>query len=653
MSRAKWIRAGWLLALPMAVLLILAVACGDDATPTTQPTATTGPAATTAPPTPTTPPGATTAPTVTTAPGLPTPTTAPGLPTPTAEPTPSPFPTATVAVTGRQALSEGTIGFGLVGPRIEDYGTPNYGGITKVLSVGSMRSWELQSRQSLSSSNGVHSPLVNGLLHFDQWTFDRFDIIGDLATDWRQVDAFGKVWEFNINPDAVWHDGSPVTAQDIVYSFDRMTGRTARAEANSEAGKFVGPHYDFGEAVDEKTFRLHLVDTWADFLAYMANDLIQMVPEAVYTDLDQRFIDGEDVYDELDGWVNIVGSGPFVVSNVREKNIWELEKNPIYWKKDPDGRALPYLDGAEYFSARAFTRESAEAAWDAEVVWQNNIADNGTMSPGAMRDLIVRSGNHVAYPVPCCPHGLGFNIAKPPFDNADVRKAVSLVIDRPAMVDLTWGGVGLIGTICGPPGHIMCRTPEEVALLPGFGADKAQDIATARQLMQNAGFGEGFSTTLLFNNFQPLNEIDAVPVMQDNLRTINIDATGTQVDFVAQLTALANGQFDLVTLIGGAGVITPTNYLARYMVELNHQDWRHPSGRVMDLIAEQDRELDIARRQALVREIDDLLLEDSFFTIYHIDTYARFFNVDRVAGQMPVQSGYAEGKLEHIFLVNP
>ena len=671
MACYSWKRLGLLLLIPLAVLLLVAVACGgDDAMPTSPPTATSPP------PTPTTAP----------APGVPTPTTAPSateapVPPPplsteeqaragagrgaTFVNTPTPLPQAEPTPT-TEAMVEEEFPVGarrLVGGILEiNYGEPKYGGRLQLQAVLSLNSWDpFDPGLGCFPQGCPHA--FSSLLQFNPWTFDRYDIWGDLAQSWEQINAEGTIWEFVIKPHATWWDGTPVTAEDAVYSFQRMTGQTEHhPDAGFEANNFIVPNLDFAAVVDEQTVRIHLLHPWADFLGYMADNLIMMVPKHHYEDLDARAQEDPDLLgDALTAWTNVMGSGPFIPTYVNTKDEWGYDKNPTYWKLDPDRRGLPYVDGIDTF--KITDRTAAQAAWEAEQLWDNNIQDNGNMSASAMREMIERFGDRfVAYPAACCPTGVSMNVTKPPFDDPRVRRAIMLAIDRQAHNELVWGGLAVFGTFCGPPGHPLCLTEDEVLALPGWRQPKDQDWAEGRRLLAEAGYENGFATTFISGNVR--GDQDEGPVLIQALKNLNIDIEFIVLESAAGREIQAAGSYDLIKTESGAGVITPDQYLNRFFLiegSTNPFDWRYdgpaigePEVDLHALIREQSRTVDPVKRRAILRQIDDIVLtKDTHIAMNYTRTFARLFNADKVAGQQPTASGYIETKAEQLWLVNP
>ena len=632
----------WMLSIPLAALLALAVACGgDDATPTTGPTATAVPA-----------PTATEVFTEGAGRGR----TFVGTPT-----VPGAMPEATSAGAGDDFQPGDRR---IVGTLVEiNYGEPKYGGRANILMGGTVRSWDLQGD---NKSTPDVSPLSNTLLQFNPWTFDRYDIWGDLAESWKQLDADGTAWEFKLKPHAIWWDGTPVTAEDVVFSFERMVGNTPNHTEGlgRDPRNYVKPHYDHGEVVDQNTVKIFLDGPWADFLGFMANDLIVMLPKGHYEDLDARAQEDPGLLlDPEQGWKNVMASGPFKPTYVRPGAAeWGYDKNPTYWKLDPEGRNLPYLDGLDLIVIT--DRTATQAAWEAGQLDDTLYQTNGGMGPGQMKEMIEQGGGRfVTYPAGCCPTGLLLNHTKPPFDDWRVRRAIMLGIDRQKQNELAFSGLGFYGTFCGPSGHPLCMTEEEVLALPGFRPDKAADRAEARRLLAEAGYENGFQTTFAVPNW--LGWSDMGPVLKDDFgRNLGIDVDLLVMERVAFNEIQKDGQYDMAFFVHGAGVITPDQYLNRQFVfpgQVNPFDWEYCGPCIGEedldlkaLIIEQSKTLDITKRRAILRVIDDIVLtKDTTAVMTYIQTFARFFNADRLAGQQPTQSGYIEGRAENLWLNNP
>ena len=198
---------------------------------------------------------------------------------------------------------------------------------------------------------------------------------------------------------------------------------------------------------------------------------------------------------------------------------------------------------------------------------------------------------------------------------------------------------------------------EEIATLPGYRTPKDQDIAAAKALLTEAGYPDGFDTSLIHRTEQGDNEL-AAAYKQQLKEIFNINLTTIVLDRQGRIEAQAAGNFDMIIAGSGAGVVTPNNSLDLFYrtdAPNNPLNWVYPGPEDLEgLVKEQSRTLDTFERRQIVREIEIITMtKDSHWILAFVKTFSRVFNRDKVAGQMPTQSGYIESKAEHLWLVNP
>ena len=151
------------------------------------------------------------------------------------------------------------------------------------------------------------------------------DIEGDLAESWDVSDD-GTVYTFHLRPDAKFSDGSPVTADDVVFSIKRAADKeNSLVFWTFEAMKDV-------EAVDPQTVKITLNGPAAPF----ANDIALWGASIIKKDSAEA--------GTADGGLSLIGSGPFILDSWQKGEQIVLKKNPYYWEKDAAGNQLPYLD---------------------------------------------------------------------------------------------------------------------------------------------------------------------------------------------------------------------------------------------------------------------------------------------------------------------
>jgi peptide/nickel transport system substrate-binding protein len=125
-----------------------------------------------------------------------------------------------------------------------------------------------------------YSGIYNQLIEYNPETEDPFDLRGDLATSW-DLSKDGKVYTFHLNPKATWHDGKPVTAEDVVYSMDSMVDTDAKPPRVVTLPA-LEPYYEKGtaRAIDPHTVEIPLKIPFApDFLPTLASDFCKIIPK--------------------------------------------------------------------------------------------------------------------------------------------------------------------------------------------------------------------------------------------------------------------------------------------------------------------------------------------------------------------------------------
>jgi peptide/nickel transport system substrate-binding protein len=280
----------------------------------------------------------------------------------------------------------------------------------------------------------------------------------DLALSWSTSPDLME-WTFKLRPDVTFHDGSKVTAKDVVASFEAMldpkTGSAARTN--------IGP-VDKVTAADDITVVFKLKGAYADLPVALAYTNAKVVPAAILAS-DMARLDRE-----------AVGTGPFKLVSYEPSRVTVVERNPNYFIKD-----RPLLDRIELVVYPDPTAEaSALIAGDIDLMLQVAPADYKRVSTASgVKGLRTPSGQFLNVILGC---------DQKPFNDVRVRRALSLSVDRDAMVELVAEGYGT-------PGN---DTPINKAYR--FFADapiRKANIAEAKKLLAEAGYPNGTRPTLI------------------------------------------------------------------------------------------------------------------------------------------------------------
>ena len=468
----------------------------------------------------------------------------------------------------------------------------------------------MRQRTLLASSinNKNVAMIFSGLIEYNPETIDATDIRCDLCTSWDLAED-GMTYTFHLNEQAKFSDGHPVTAEDVAYSFLASTcpecipirdGETVSSTVQVKA------YFEESRIIDDNTLEVKTQFPSPAFLLALGSETWKVLPKHV-EDAGKLQTTADMGY--------LVGSGPFVHVRQVKAVSNHYERNPNYFK---DG--LPYLDGLDQFII--VDSGAGIAAYKAEQVLMSNGADN--FSDAEVLVLVAEEQDklELQWGVPKSVQYMFFNTQNKPFDDARVRRAVHLALDRRALNYTFTDGQGIpYGTIF-PPGLGFSYTEEEAAQLPGNrylnGEKHPDDLADARALLKEAGIPEqGFEVLLSTRNCCAYPDISAVVIEQLK------EAFGWKVNLkvweaAAGFNAYRDHDFTFVVQRGGANFSDPDAFLDRYTEGRLLFRW---TGRVTPgmqaLFDQQARELDVGKRRVLLREIEELVTNDVVATGFY------------------------------------
>ncbi len=389
----------------------------------------------------------------------------------------------------------------------------------------------------------------------------------DLALEWQSSDD-GLTWTFTLREGVKFHNGRVMTADDVVYSFERLLSpETASPRAKDFAV------IDAVAAPDARTVVFKLKSPSAPFLSSLAYGWAAVVPqEAVATLRDKP-----------------VGTGPFKVTEWVKDSHVALERFDGYFLP-----GVPYLDKATF---RVITdpaaRMAALRAGEVDVIPELPVQEVAAVRQDPALSIVEVPFNGVQY--------IAINNKMPPFDNLKVRQALNYAVDKQAVIDTAQFGIGLpIGS------HMPPVTEYYVDLTDRYPYNPEK----AKQLLAEAGFPDGFETTMILP--QPYDfHIRNGQVVADQLSKVGIKVKLETMEWGTWLQQVYNGRQFALTAIGATGRLDPAPFLSAY-VSTSAENMRNYDNKAFDDLAKQGAvERDPAKRREIYAQMQTMLADDA------------------------------------------
>ena len=412
-------------------------------------------------------------------------------------------------------------------------------------------------------------------------------VLPELAEKWSWQDNYRHL-VFFLRRNVKWHDGQPFTARDVKYTFDIV-----REAPDAPAKLRINPRKDWYsnveaiEAADAHTVIFRLKRPQPSLLLMLAAGYSPVYPAHVpLAELRQR----------------CVGTGPFRLKEYARGQFVVLERNPEYFVP---GR--PYLDGIRYpiiteRSTRLAALQSGQL--DAAMPLEMTKTMAETVKQAAPSLVVAETGQIGS-------DNVIMNHKKAPFDNVNVRRAVSLAMDRKAFVQGVRHGGAVIGTTVMPrPFGAWSMPDKDLLALPGY-RGSTRDKAEARRLLTEAGFDPARPLKVELTTRAFAIYVDLASFVADQLRQVGVEATVKQIETSAFFPTLTRRDYLIGANLTAAAVDDPDVYFyENYKCGTSRNYTDYCSEAVDRLIDQQSQELDRDKRLKLVWEIQRRLEAD-------------------------------------------
>lgn len=449
-----------------------------------------------------------------------------------------------------------------------------------------------------------------------------------VSHEWRNAN---RVLRLTTRDSVLWSDGQPFSARDVAFTF-RLVKKFPALDRRGQWG-FLSDVSAVDDHTVDFTFQRVFIPGFDEIAAQ------QIVPEHIWKDIkDPVTFQNE----------HPVATGPFTEVNVFRDQVYELGRNPHYWQK-----GKPAISALRFPAYPSNDRANLALVYD-EVEWAGNFI------PAIDRVFVQRNPKDHAYwfPLTAGVVYLYLNTTRAPFDDVKVRKALSMAIDRPLMVDIAAFRYTHPSDATGmSESYAAWRDSSAVE----DGDWVKHDLARANAVLDSLGYKRGVGGIRTLPNGKPWRYevlcvsgwsdwVRASQIIARNLREAGVDATVRTYDFGAWFQKVQEGDFDMTM---GWSIEGPAPYhLYRWLMSSTTRkplgtpsagNWHRYSSPGADrALAAFETETDPARQHALSSDLQRMFsAEAPAIPLYPNPSWAEF-NTRRIEGFPTASNPYAD-----------
>lgn len=468
--------------------------------------------------------------------------------------------------------------------------------------------------------NNIISDLFEGLVSVSP----AGDIQPRLAEKWENKD--NTVWTFHLRPGATWSDGTAITAQDIVWSWQRLVSPLTASPYASYPGNMhivngveiaqgkKAPETLGVRAIDDATFEVTLTQPNAAFLAMLAHPSLVLLDKVLISRYGDKWTKPE----------HMVTSGPYKLSQwvVNERIV--AERNPRYWDN-----AHTVINKVTYLPI------SSEAA-DINRYKAGEIDIVYTVPINQFARLKQTLGDQLDVSPQLATYYYQFNTTRPPFNDPRVRRALNMALDKEIIAEKVLGQGQRPAWLVSQPdiGGVKLHNPEYAS----WPRDKR--IAEAKKLLSEAGYNEAHPLVfnLLYNTSESHQRI-AIAASSMWKKNVGVEAKLQNQEWKTMLDTMHTHNFDAVRYAWIADYDDAATFLNTYRTGDSENTSQYSNPAYDEALRNAAKASDTRARGQFYQQAEDLLGQDvPAIPVYH---YVRTHLVKPwVGGFTPDKLGY-------------
>lgn len=515
-----------------------------------------------------------------------------------------------------------------------------------------------------TSTTAITSHLFEGMTRTNGITTE---VEPNLAKSW-EVDATGLIWTFLLRDDVQWFDGQPFTADDVVFTFNKLIYNPDIPNSARDIFTIEGKVFEV-EKIGPQTVRFKLPCRFAPFLRSMSQEIL---PRHI---LEKKVREGK--FNSAWGLdarpADITGTGPFRLAGYVPGQKVILERNPFYWRRDKNNNRLPYLDRIVYLIVQSQDTALLKFKEGGLDYYGLRGTDYPILKP------VEKEGNFTVYETgpDFGTNFLVFNQNRGKdektgkryvdskklswFTNKNFRQAVAYSIDRDSIINIVMNGLGFLQDAAMSPSAGFFYNPDVKKY--------EYDPANAKALLKEAGFSDRDKDAIvedengneiefnLFTNSGNTERIQIAGIIRKDLENIGFKVHFMPLEF-NNLVVKLDSTYDWdAILIGLTGGIEP-HFGNNVWQSSGHLHMWYPcqkfpvtawEKRIDEIFNQAVQELDNEKRKKLYDEWQEIVAENVPF-IYTVLPATLFAVRNKFGNLYPTPFGGAFHNIEEIFI---
>ena len=447
---------------------------------------------------------------------------------------------------------------------------------------------------NLTPNNQIARHIYEPLVFMDQ-----YQAIGPgLASSWKIVDD--TTWEFKLRANVKFHDGSPLTVDDVIFTFNRVPNvpKSPAPKTSYIRGKTI-------EKIDDVTFRVKTPAPEALMLNHLANIEIMSAKASANV-----------TTEDINAGKGAVGTGPYQFVEFVPGDRLVLKRNDAYW-----GNKEPWEKVTFRFIKSDPTRVAALLSGDVDVIETVPTADAQRLSKDPKVSIASALSNRLVYlhmdryraETPFVKGKDGSQI-KNPFHDLKVRQAITKAINRPAIVERIMEGEAV------PASQML---PDSYAGTSKKLKPVAYDVEGARKLLAEAGYPNGFKLTIHGPNGRYTNDTKIIEAVAQMLTRVGIEASVETLPPAVFFSRASSGgpdkqpEFSMILAGWSAGTGEPSDSLRALLGTFDPKVGRGSANRgrysnpAMDAVLDKALStVDFDKRNVLLAEAAEIVMGD-------------------------------------------